>query len=52
MALVSLRQRLDHAAAKNAAREIVEARFEAFGCAGQAARIRPVPLEAMIQRYR
>ena len=40
------------AAAKNAARDIVEARFEAFGCAGQAARIKPVPLEAMIQRYR
>ncbi len=35
--------------AKNAAREIVEARFDAFGCAGQAARIRPVPLEAVIQ---
>lgn len=40
------------AAAKNAARDIVKARFEAFGCAGQAARIKPVPLEAMIQRYR
>jgi fructose-bisphosphate aldolase class II len=40
------------AAAKNAARDIVKARFESFGCAGQAAKIRPVPLEAMIQRYR
>jgi fructose-bisphosphate aldolase class II len=40
------------AAAKNAARDIVKARFEAFGCAGQAARIKPVPPEAMIQRYR
>ena len=40
------------AAAKNAARDIVKARFEAFGCAGQAARLKPVPLEAMIGRYR
>ena len=38
-------------AAKNAARGIVKARFEAFGCAGQAARIKPVPLEAMARRY-
>ncbi|HJV71974.1 class II fructose-bisphosphate aldolase [Ideonella sp.] len=38
-------------AAKAAARGIVKARFEAFGCAGQAPRIKPVPLEAMIRRY-
>ena len=38
-------------AAKNAARGIVKARFEAFGCAGQAARIKPVSLEAMAKRY-
>ena len=38
-------------AAKNAARGIVKARFEAFGCAGQGSRIRPVPLEAMARRY-
>ena len=38
-------------AAKNAARGIVKARFEAFGCAGQASRIKPVPLEAMARRY-
>ena len=28
-----------------------KARFEAFGCAGQAARIAPLPLEKMAQRY-
>ena len=38
-------------AAKNAARGIVKARFEAFGCAGQASKIKPVPLEAMAKRY-
>lgn len=39
-------------AAKNAARGIVKARFEAFGCAGMASRIKPVPLEMMANRYR
>jgi fructose-bisphosphate aldolase class II len=34
-----------------AARGICEARFEEFGCAGQATRIRPVSLEAMAERY-
>ena len=38
-------------AATKAARGIVKARFEAFGCAGQAARMKPVPLESMIRRY-
>ena len=38
-------------AAKNAARGIVKARFEAFGCAGNASRIKPVSLEAMSKRY-
>ena len=38
-------------AATKAARGICKARFEAFGCAGQAARIKPVPLEAMAARY-
>ncbi len=38
-------------AAKNAARGIVKARFEAFGCAGQAGKIKPVALEAMAKRY-
>ena len=38
-------------AATKAARGIVKARFEAFGCAGQAARMKPLPLEAMIRRY-
>ena len=40
------------AAARKAARGICKARFEAFGCAGQASRIRPVPLEEMARRYR
>lgn len=39
------------AAATKAARGICEQRFEAFGCAGMAARIRPVPLERMAARY-
>ena len=38
-------------AARKAARGICKARFEAFGCAGQAARIEPVPLEQMTRRY-
>jgi fructose-bisphosphate aldolase class II len=38
-------------AAKNAARGICKARFEAFGCAGRAPHIRPVALEEMVQRY-
>ena len=37
--------------AKKAARAIVKARFEAFGCAGQAGRLKPVSLEAMANRY-
>jgi len=39
------------AAAKNAARGIVKARFEAFGCSGHGSKIRPVPMEAMSARY-
>ena len=39
------------AAAKKAASSICRARFEAFGCAGQASRIRPVTLETMAARY-
>ncbi len=38
-------------AAKKAARGVCKARFEAFGCAGHADRIKPVPLEAMAKRY-
>jgi fructose-bisphosphate aldolase, class II len=34
-----------------AARGICKARFEAFGCAGQAGKIKPVPLDAMAERY-
>ena len=39
-------------AARTAARAVCKARFEAFGCAGHADRIKPLPLEAMAQRYR
>lgn len=39
------------AAAKKAARGVVKARFEAFGCAGMAAKVRPIALEAMAARY-
>jgi fructose-bisphosphate aldolase class II len=39
------------AAATAAARDLCRARFEAFGCAGQAARIRPLPLEKMAAQY-
>jgi fructose-bisphosphate aldolase class II len=38
-------------AAKNAARGVVKARFEAFGCAGQGGKIKPVALEVMAKRY-
>ena len=40
------------AAARKAARGICKQRFEAFGCAGQAGKIKPVPLEATAKRYR
>ncbi|MGF6918232.1 class II fructose-bisphosphate aldolase [Paraburkholderia sp. 40] len=38
-------------AATAAASAICVERFEAFGCAGQAARIRPLPLDTMASRY-
>ncbi|MBS0544351.1 MAG: fructose-bisphosphate aldolase class II [Proteobacteria bacterium] len=38
-------------AARDAARDICRARFEAFGCAGQASRIKPLPLPALARRY-
>ncbi|BDB27540.1 fructose-1,6-bisphosphate aldolase [Cupriavidus sp. TA19] len=39
-------------AAKKGAKGVVKLRFEAFGCAGQAARIKPVGMERMAGRYR
>jgi fructose-bisphosphate aldolase class II len=39
-------------AATKAARGICEARFKAFGCEGQAAKMKPVALDAMVPRYR
>jgi fructose-bisphosphate aldolase class II len=38
--------------AKKAARGICKARFEAFGCAGMAPKIKPIPLEAIAKRYK
>ena len=38
-------------AATAAARDICKQRFEAFGCAGQASKIKVLPLVAMAQRY-
>ena len=38
-------------AGRDAARQICQARFEAFGTAGHASRIRIVPLEEMARRY-
>ncbi len=38
-------------AAKKAARGVCKARFEAFGCAGMASRIKPMSLDAMAARY-
>jgi fructose-bisphosphate aldolase class II len=38
--------------AQKAARGICKARYEAFGCAGQASKIKPLSLEAMADRYR
>ena len=37
--------------ARRVARQVVQLRFEAFGCAGHATRIRPVPLDDMVKRY-
>ena len=37
--------------ARDAAADICQARFEAFGCAGHAARIKPIPLDTLAARY-
>ncbi len=37
--------------AREAAKAICKQRYEQFGCAGMASRIKPVPLEAMATRY-
>ena len=38
--------------AQKAARDICKARYEAFGCAGQASKIKPMPMEKMAERYK
>jgi fructose-bisphosphate aldolase class II len=40
------------AAARTAMKGICVARYQAFGCAGQAGRIKPISLEKMAERYR
>lgn len=39
------------AASTKAMKEICKARYEAFGCAGNASKIKPISLEAMVKRY-
>ncbi|AAP86165.1 class II fructose-bisphosphate aldolase (plasmid) [Cupriavidus necator H16] len=39
-------------AAKKGARSVVKLRFEAFGCAGQASKIKPIAMEQLAQWYR
>ena len=38
-------------AATKAMKDICKARYEAFGCAGQASKIKPVAVDDMVQRY-
>jgi fructose-bisphosphate aldolase class II len=38
-------------AARSATRELCRGRYEAFGSAGWASSIKPVPLEVMAERY-
>lgn len=40
------------AVARKAMKEICKARYEAFGCAGQASKVRAVALEKMAERYK
>jgi fructose-bisphosphate aldolase class II len=35
-----------------AAKEICKARYQQFGCAGMASKIKPVPLDKMASRYK
>ena len=38
--------------AREAAKEVCKARYLSFGCEGQAAKIKPLPLEKMAEKYR
>ena len=40
------------AAARKAMKEICVARYQAFGCAGQAGRIKPISMDKMAERYK
>ena len=37
--------------AREAAKQVCIARYEAFGCAGRASQIKPIPLDKMAERY-
>ena len=39
------------AASTKGMKDVCKARYEAFGCAGQASKIKPLSLEAMVKRY-
>ena len=39
------------AAASKAAQSICQLRFEAFGCAGHASKIKPIAMDDMAKRY-
>ena len=39
------------AASTKGMKEICKARYQSFGCAGQASKIKPISLEAMVKRY-
>ena len=38
--------------AREAAKKVCIARFNAFGCSGQASKIKPIPLEKMAELYK
>lgn len=40
------------AEARKAMKEICKARYEAFGCAGMASKIKPIPLDKIAERYK
>ena len=40
------------AAARKAMKEICVARYQSFGCAGQASKIKPMSFEKMAERYK
>lgn len=49
--VAELDARKTYAAARDAMQALCRERYEAFGCAGHAGKIKPLPLSAMAQRY-